>query len=207
MYVCIFINSIVIIFKCPDWALVQNAHWWTDLCTVELKWWQRSVLSIFEKKKLWNHLDLPPVFKACPLHTQIESSSLPTRRWKTVLSSSVMTPSVGCAVTLELRWCRSPAPVASCMDPTPRDQRWPRWLKLCWEQRRGGWRYASTPKMVWSCEFVSFMPVIESTQSQHITSKPVQLKMYKGGRWHELITKVVIVAKRSRLTSMKFSYG
>lgn len=85
---------------------------------------------------------------------QIESSSSPTRRWKTVRSFSVMTPSVRCAVTPELRWCRSPAPVASYMDLTPRGRPWPRWLKLCWERRRGEWRFASTLKMVWCCCFM-----------------------------------------------------
>lgn len=79
---------------------------------------------------------------------KIESSSSPTRRWRTAPSSSVTTPSAGCAVTPGRRWCRSRVPAASCTDPTPRDRRWPRWLKLCWEPRRGEWRWACTPKKV-----------------------------------------------------------
>lgn len=93
-----------------------------------------------------------PLFLLCLFPAKTESLSSPMHRLRTVPSSSVMTPSVGCVVTPGLRWCRSPVPVASCMDLTPRDQRWPTWLKLCWEQRRGRWRFPSTLKMVWFCQ-------------------------------------------------------
>lgn len=95
---------------------------------------------------------LNPSFLLFPSPPKIESSSLPTLRWRTAPSSSVTMPSVRCVVTPEQRWCRSLVPAASCMDPTPRGQQWPRWLKLCWEQRRGRWRFPSTLKTVWSCQ-------------------------------------------------------
>lgn len=93
------------------------------------------------------YLFFPPFL----LPLQIESFSSPMHRWRTVPLFSVMMPSVGCVVIPGLRWCRSPAPAASCMDLTPGDRQSPRWLKLCWEQRRERWRSLSTLKMVWSC--------------------------------------------------------
>lgn len=62
------------------------------VCSKHFSFWNSPHLRLLLEEVLF--------FPLCP---QIESSSSPTHRWKTVPSSSVTTPSVGCAVTPELR--------------------------------------------------------------------------------------------------------
>lgn len=99
--------------------------------------------------------------------SKIESLLSPMHKWKTVPLSSVMMPSAGCVDTPEPRWCRNHVPAASCMVHIQRDQRWPRWLKHYWEQRRGEWRWPSTLKKVFSVFIIQLSVKLEIKRQKY----------------------------------------
>lgn len=67
---------------------------------------------------------------------------------RTVLLSTVMTPSVRWRASPGQMSCRSRALATFYMASSPTDMRWPRWPRRCWALRNARWRLPTTARMV-----------------------------------------------------------